>query len=99
MLTVTSGLGDSYIKGDESCCVKKLIVYCLMLYIIYVTLIMRMWDLYYLVAILAEFVLDSFLLSPPHLRRSIGLMINQSVGSCRVKLILEVWSYLPWFAA
>jgi len=67
---------DSYIKGDESCCVKKLIDYCLMLYIIYVTLIMRPWDPYYLVAILAEFVLDSFLLSPPHLRRSIGLMIN-----------------------
>jgi len=88
VLTVTSGLGDSYIKGDESCYVKILIVYCLML--IYVTLIMRPYDLYYLVAILAEFVLDSLLLSPPHLRRSIGLVINQSVGSCRVKLIPEV---------
>ena len=77
VLTVTSGLGDSYIKGDESCFVNMLL-YCLMLYIIYVTLIMRPWDLYYLVAILAEFVLDSFLLSPPHLRRSIGLVINQS---------------------
>ena len=77
VLTVTSGLGDSYIKGDEFCCVKILIVYCLMLYIIYVTLIMRAWDLYNLVAILAEFVLDSLLLSPPHLRRSIGLVINQ----------------------
>ena len=41
VLSVTSGLGDSYVKGDESCNVKKLIVYCLMLYIIYVTLIMR----------------------------------------------------------
>ena len=41
VLTVMSGLGDSYIKGDESCCVKILIVYCLMLYIIYVTLILR----------------------------------------------------------
>ena len=55
VLTVTSGLGDSYIKGDESCYVKKLIVYCLMLYIIYVALILRPWDLYYLVAILAKF--------------------------------------------
>ena len=95
MLTVKSGLGDSYIKGDESCCVKILIVYCLMLYIIYVILIMRLWDPYNLVVILVEFVLDSLLLSPPHLRRSIGLVINQSVGSCRVKLIPEVWSYLP----
>jgi len=68
VLMVTSGLGDSYIKGDESCYVKKLIDYCLMFYIIYVTLIMRPWDLYYLVVILAEFVLDSLLLSPPHLR-------------------------------
>jgi len=68
-----------------------------MLYIIYVTL--RPWDLYYLVAILAEFILDSLLLSLPHLRRSIGLVINESVGFCRVKLISEVWSYLPWFAA
>ena len=99
MLTVTSGLGHSYIKGDESCCVKILIVYCLMLYIIYVTLIMRPWDLYYLVAILVEFILHSLLLSLPHLRRSIGLVINQSVGSCRVKLIPKVCSYLPWFAA
>ena len=93
VLTVTSGLGNSYIKGDESC-VKKLIDYCLMLYIIYVTLIMRLWDLYNLVVILAEFVLDSLLLSPPHLRRSFGLVINQSVGSCREKLIPEVWSCL-----
>jgi len=99
VLTVTSGLGDSYIKGDESYCVKILIVYCLMLYIIYVTLIMRPWDLCYLVVILAEFVMDSLLLSPPHLRRSIGLVINESVGSCRVRLTPEVWSSLPWFAA
>ena len=99
VLTVTSGLGNSYIKGDESCCVNILIVYCLMLYIIYVTLIMRPWDLYYLVFILAEFILDSLLLSSPHLRRSIGLVINQLVGSCRMKLIPEVWSYLLWFAA
>jgi len=99
VLTVSSGLGDSYIKGDESCCAKKLIIYCLMLYIIYVTLIMRLWDLYNLVVILAEFVLDSLLLSPPYLRRSIGLVINQSVRSSRVKLTPEVWSYLPWFAA
>ena len=53
-----------------------------MLYIIYVTLIMRLWDLYNLVVILAEFVLNSLLLSPPHLRRSFGLVINESVGSC-----------------
>jgi len=99
VLTVTSGLGDSYIEDDDSCCVNMLIDYCLMLYIIYVTLIMRPWDLYNLVAILAEFVLDSLLLSPPHLRRSIGLVINQSVGSCRVKLTPDVWSYLPRFAA
>jgi len=45
-LTVMSGLGDSCIKGDDSCCVKMCIIYCLMLYIIYVTLIMRLWELY-----------------------------------------------------
>jgi len=36
-LTVRSGLGDIYIKDDESCVLSILIVYCLMLYIIYVT--------------------------------------------------------------
>jgi len=73
MLTVTSGLGDSYIKGDDSCCVKILIIYCLMLYNIYVTLIMRLWALYNLVAILVEFDMDSLLQFPPNLRRSLGL--------------------------
>jgi len=61
-----SGLGDSCIKGDDSCCVKILIVYCLMLYIIYVTLIMRLWDLYNLDSKIAEFDMDSLLLFPPH---------------------------------
>ena len=65
-LTVRSGLGDIYIKGDDFCCVKTLIVYCLILYIIYVTLIMRLWDLYNIVAILVEFDMDSLLLFPPH---------------------------------
>jgi len=64
MLTDMSGLEDIYIKGDDSCCVKILIVYCLMLYIIYVTLIIRLWDLYNLVAIFAEFDMDSLLLFP-----------------------------------
>jgi len=73
VLTVTSGLGDSCIKSDDSCCVKILITYCLMLYIFYVTLIMRLWDLYNLVAILVEFDMDSLLLFPPHLMRSLGL--------------------------
>jgi hypothetical protein len=41
-----------------------LIVYHFMLYIIYVTLIMSLWDLYYLVAILVEFDMDSLLLFP-----------------------------------
>jgi len=94
VLMVKSGLGDSCIKGDDSCCVKILIIYCLMLYIIDVTLIMRLWDLYNLVAILVEFDIDSLLQFPPHLRRSFGLVINQSIGSCRVKLIPEVWSCL-----
>ena len=63
-LTVSSGLGDIYIKGDESCVLNMLIVYCLILYIIYVTLIMRLWELYNLVAILVEFDMDSLLLFP-----------------------------------
>jgi len=72
-LIVRSGLGDIYIKGDESCVLNMLIVYCLILYIIYVTLIMRLWDLYNLVAILVEFDMDSLLLFSPNLRRSLGL--------------------------
>ena len=63
-LTVRSGLGDIYIKGDDSCVLTILIIYCLMLYIIYVTLIMRLWELYNLVAILVEFDMDSLLLFP-----------------------------------
>ena len=99
MLTVKSGLGDSCIDGDDSCVLNILIIYCLMLYIIYVTLIMRLWDLYNLVAILVEFNMDSLLLFPTPLRRSFGLVINQSVGSCRVKLIPEVGVIYLLFAA
>ena len=68
-LTVRSGLGDIYIKGDDSCVLNMLIIYCFMLYIIYVTSIMRLWKLYNLVAILVEFDMDSLLLFPPHFRR------------------------------
>ena len=93
-LMVRSGLRDSCIKGDDSCCVKMHIVYFLMLYIIYVTLIMRLWDLYNLVAILVEFDMDSLLLFPPHFRRCFSLVINQLVGTYREKLIPEVWSCL-----
>ena len=64
---------DIYIKGDDSCVLNMIIVYCLMLYIIYVTLIMRLWDLYNLFAILVEFDMDSLLLFPPNLRRILGL--------------------------
>jgi len=73
VLTVMSGLRDSCIKGDDSCCVKTLIVYCLMLYIIYVTLIMRLWHLYNLVAILVEFDMNSLLLFPPYSEGVLGL--------------------------
>jgi len=93
-LTVRSSLGDIYIKGDKSCVLNMLIIYCLMLYIIYVTLIMRLWELYNLVAILVEFDMDSLLLFSPHFRRCFRLVINQTVGSCREKLIPQVWSCL-----
>jgi len=73
MLMVMSGLGDSCIDDDDSCVLNMLTIYCLMLYIIYVTLIMRLWDLYNLVAILVKFDMDSLLLFPPNLRRSFGL--------------------------
>jgi len=76
VLTIKSSLGDSYIKGDDSYCVKILIVYCFMLYIIYVTLIMRLWDLYNLVAIIADFDMDSLLLFPTYFRRSVRFVIN-----------------------
>jgi len=93
VLTVKSGLGDSCIKGDDSCCVKILITYCLMLYIIYVTLIMRLWDIYNLVAIFVEFDMDSLAISPQP-QEKFRLVINQSVGYYREKLISKVWSYL-----
>ena len=89
---VKSGLEDSCVKGGDSCCVKYAHIYCLMLYITYVTLIMRLWELYNLVAILVEFDMDSLSLFPPHFRRCFRFVINQSVGSYREKLIPEVWS-------
>jgi len=59
-----SGLGDSHINGDDSFVLNILIIYYLVLYIIYVTLIMRLWELYNLVAILVEFDMDSLWLFP-----------------------------------
>ena len=44
-----------------------------MLYIIYVTLIMSLWDLYNLVAIITEFDIDSLLLFPHTLGGVLGL--------------------------
>jgi len=41
-LMVRSGLGDSCIDDDDSCVLNMFIIYYLMLYIIYVTLIMRL---------------------------------------------------------
>ena len=73
VLTVKSGLGDSCIEGDDFCVLNMLIIYYLMLYIIYVILIMRLWDIYNLVAVLVEFDMDSLLLFPSNLRRSLGL--------------------------
>jgi hypothetical protein len=64
VLTDTTDLGDIYIKDDDSCFVKMLIYLSIMLYIDYFTLIMSLWDLYYLVAMLAEFDMDSLLLFP-----------------------------------
>ena len=60
VLTVKSGLGDSCIDDDDSCVLYTFIIYYLMLYIIYVTLIMRLWELYNLVAILVEFDMGYF---------------------------------------
>jgi len=44
---------------------------------------MRLWDLYNLVAIIAEFDMDSLFLYLPHFRRSVRLMIDQSVWTLR----------------
>jgi len=57
-------------------------------------LIMRLWELYNLVAVLVEFDMDSALAISPKSQERFRLVINQSVGSCRVKLIPEVWSCL-----
>ena len=48
---------------------------------------MRLWKLYNLVVILVEFDMEKF-----------RLVINQSVGSCREKLIPEVGVVYPLFA-
>jgi len=87
VLIDTSDLGDIYVKGDDYCRVKILIVYYFMLYITYVTLIMRLWDLYNPIAIFVEFDMNSLLLFPPHFRRSLGLCSPSQFGSYRVKLI------------
>ena len=76
VLTIKSGLGDSCIDDDDSCVLNMPIIFYLMLYIIYVTLIMRLWDLYNLVAILVEFDMDSLLLFSPNFRRCFSLVIN-----------------------
>jgi len=73
MLTIMSGLRDIYIKGDDSCFVEILIIYYIMLYIIYITLIMRLWDPNNLVTIIAELDMDSLLLFTPYFRRSLVL--------------------------
>ena len=52
VLMVKSGLGDSCINGDDSCVLNMPIIYYLMLYIIYVTLIVRLWELYNLVVLM-----------------------------------------------
>jgi len=84
VLTVKSCLRDSYIKGDDSCCAKILIIYCFMLYINYVTLVMRLWDLYNLVVILVKFDMDSLLLFPPHFRRSLGLWSTSQLDLSKI---------------
>jgi hypothetical protein len=81
VLTDTSGLEDFYIKDDDSCFVKMLIYLSIMLYIDYVTLIMSLWDLYYLVVMLAEFDMDSLLLFSPTPQEKFRLVINQLVCS------------------
>jgi len=48
--------------------------------------------------IFVEYDMCSLLQFPPHLRKSFGLVINQSVGSCREKLIPEVGVVYPLFA-
>jgi len=96
-LTVRSGLGAIYIKGDESCVLNMIIVYCLMLYIIYITLIMRLLAIQsscYTCGVRHGLTLA---ISPtPH--EEFRLVINQSVGSCRVELIPEVGVVYPLFA-
>ena len=93
-LTVRSGLGDIYIKGDDSCVLNMLIVYCLMLYIIYVTLIMRfvgaIQSSCYACGVRHGLTIAIF----PKPQEKFRLVINQSIGSCRVELIPEVGDYL-----
>jgi len=98
VITVRSGLRDSCIDDDDSCVLNMPIIYCLMFYIIYVTLIMRLWELYNLVAILVEFDMASLLLFPPKPQQKFRIVINQSAGSCREKLIPEVGVVYPLFA-
>ena len=93
-LTVRSGLGDIYILDDESCVLSILIVYCLMLYIIYVTfdheIVGSIQSSCYTCGVRHGLTLAIF----PKPQEKFRLVINQSVGSYRVKLIPEVWSCL-----
>ena len=58
---------------------------------------MRLWELYNLVAILVEFDMDSLLLFPPSLKRSLGLWSTSQLDPVE-KLIPEVGVVYPLFA-
>ena len=82
MLTVTSGQG--ILTPKMSTCLIML-SWVVLSYLLFNYTWSCGYGLHYLVAIFAEFDMDSLLLFPPHLRRSFRLVINQSVGSSGVK--------------
>ena len=86
MLTVKSGLGDSCIDDDHSCVLYMFIIYYLILYIIYA----HGQSSCYTCGVRHGLTLA---ISPKPLEK-FRLVINQSVGSCREKLIPGVWSCL-----
>jgi len=93
VLTVKSSLGDSCINGDDSCVLNMLIIYYLMLYIIchiYHEIVGNIQSSSYTCGVRHGLTLAI----SPKPQEKFRLVINQSVGSCRVELIPKVWSYL-----
>jgi len=89
-----SGLGDSCIKGDESCCVKyaHYLLFNALHYLCHIDheIVGAIQSSCYTCGVRHGLTL----VISPKPQEKFRLVINQSVGSYREKLIPEVWSCL-----